>query len=222
MSRAERDSVISEDLERFRNLRWIHNHWSGSVSPRAYYWYLTFEHCPDLHSFARSCQEAINFPYYDLTPPRDLHLTLDRIGLYEDISTGILADITAAATRACQDTPAFDITIGPLGGTPGALGFGVSPGERLMILRDKLRAATLSVYPQAPVSRSGFHAHVTIAYANSDSVPATEVVAEVERLNATSRRSDVMVKVTYGTLVLLEQQPRSYAWEAVSRIPLAG
>jgi 2'-5' RNA ligase len=222
MSSAEPGSVISEDLERFRNIQWLHNHWSRSASQRAYYWYLTFEHCPDLHSLARHCQGAIDFPYYDLTPPRDLHLTLDRIGLYEDIPAGILVNITAAAVRVCQQTPAFDITIGPLGGTPGAIGFSVSPGERLASLRDKLRAATLSVYPQAPVSPSEFHAHVTIAYANSDGVPATDVVAAVERLNATSRRSDVTVNVTNGTLVLLEQQPHSYAWEAVSRIPLVG
>jgi 2'-5' RNA ligase len=222
MSRAELpDSAVSADLERFRNIRWLHNHWSRSTSPRAYFWYLTFEHCPGLHSLTRQCQEAINFPYYDLTPPRDLHLTLDRIAFDGAISAGILADITAAAIHACQLVPAFDITVGPLGGTPGAIGFSASPGEQLKSLRDKFRAATLSVYPEAPVRRSEFHPHVAIAYANSDDVPAAQVIAAVENLNATVC-TDVTVRVTDGTLVLLEQRPRSYAWEAVRRIPLAG
>jgi 2'-5' RNA ligase len=220
MSRAELpDSVVSEELARFRNIRWLHNHWSRSM-PRAYYWYLTFEHCPDLHSLIRQCQDVINFPYLDLTPPRNLHLTLDRIAFDEDIPAGILSDIAAAAVNVCQEVPAFEITIGALGGTAGAIGFSASPGKRLRSLRDKLRAATLSVYPDAPVGRSEFHAHVTIAYANSDDVPAADVVAAVDRINATAR-TDVRVKVTDGALVLLEQRPRSYAWEAVSRIPLA-
>jgi 2'-5' RNA ligase len=220
MSRAELpDSAISEDLERFRHIQWLHNHWSRPM-PRAYYWYLTFEHCLDLHSLTRQCQDAINFPYLDLTPPRDLHLTLDRIAFDEDISPGILAAITAAAIRACHEVPAFEITIGPLGGTPGAIGFSVSPETRLRRLRDRLRAATLSAYPYAPVGRSEFHAHVAIAYANSDDVPAADVVAAVERMNATAR-TDVRVNVTDGALVRLEQRPRSYTWEAVSRIPLA-
>jgi 2'-5' RNA ligase len=214
------DSVTSEDVERFRNIPWLHDHWSRSGSRRAYYWYLTFEHCADLHSLARRCQEAISFPYYDLTPPGDLHLTLDRVAFDDDVSTGVLGDITAAAILACQQVSAFEITIGPLGGTAGAIGFSASPGERLKRLRDKLRAATLSVYPDAPVGHSEFHAHVAIAYANSDNVPAADAVAAVEKLNATVR-TDVKVKVAAGTLVVLEQRSRSYAWEAVSRIPLA-
>jgi 2'-5' RNA ligase len=214
------DSGISEDLERFRNIRWLHNHWSRSMR-RSYFWYLTFEDCPDLHSLVRQCQAAISFPYFDLTPPRDLHLTLERIAFDDDVSADVLPDITASAIRACQQMPAFDISVGPLSGTPGAIGFGASPGEQLRSLRDTLRAATLSVYPEAPVRCDDFHAHIAIAYANSDDVSAADVVVAVEKLNATAR-SDVRVNVTHATLVVLERRPRSYAWDVLSRIPLAG
>jgi 2'-5' RNA ligase len=214
------DSGISEDLERFRNIRWLHNHWSRSMR-RSYFWYLTFEDCPDLHSLARQCQDAISFPYYDRTPPRDLHLTLDRIAFDDDASAEVIPDITASAIRACQQVRAFDISVGPLSGTPGAIGFSASPGEQLRRLRDILRAATLSVYSEAPVRCGDFHAHITIAYANSDGVPAANVVAAVDKLNATAQ-SDVRVKVTHAALVLLERLPRSYAWDVLSRIPLAG
>jgi len=221
MSRAHPpDSAVSEDLERFRSIRWLHDHWSRSALPRAYYWYLNFERCADLQSLARRCQESVSFQYYDLTPPHELHLTLGRIAFEDDVSAGALADITAAAIRACQQMQAFEVTIGPLGGTPGAIGFSVSPREPLKRLRDELRAATLSVYPQAPVSRDDFHAHVAIAYANCDNVPATDVVAAVTRMNATVG-IDVTVKVAETTLVLLERRSRSYSWEAISRVPLA-
>jgi 2'-5' RNA ligase len=212
-------SGISEDLERFRNIRWLHNHWSRSMR-RSYFWYLTFEDCPDLHSLARQCQDAISFPYYDLTPPRDLHLTLDRIAFDDDVSADVLPDITASAIRACQQMPTFDISVGPLSGTPGAIGFSASPAEQLKSLRDILRAATLSVYPEAPLRCDDFHAHIAIAYANSDDVSAADAVAAVDKINATAR-SDVRVKITHATLVVLERRPRSYAWDVLSRVPLA-
>jgi 2'-5' RNA ligase len=113
----------------------------------------------------------------------------------------------------------FDITVGALGGTSGAIGFAAFPASALQELRDAFRAATLSAYPDAPAGRSGFHPHVTIAYANSDGVPATEVVASVEKLNALP---DVSVTIKEGTLAFLKRRQRAYSWRAVSRIPLAG
>lgn len=208
------------ELERFRNIQWLHNHWSRPMARPAYYWYLTFENYLNLHSLGRQCQDAIDFPYYDLTPLRDLHLTLDRVAFAADITSEILGDIEAAALDACQQMSTFDITIGPLGGTPGAIGFAASPAEPIESLRAALRAATLAVYPDAPVRRSKFHPHVAIAYANSDNVPAVDVIAAVEKLNATAR-ADVTVTVSDAALVLLERQPRSYGWQAVSRVPLA-
>lgn len=211
---------ILEEVERFRNLRWLKNHWSRPIGPRAYYWYLTFENSPELHSLARECQRAIAFPYYDLTAPRGLHLTLDRIAFDGDITADQLGAIEAAAVRACQEIPPFDITIGSLGGTPGAIGFSAWPRQAIRDLRDTFRAATLSVCPDAPVRHAEFHPHIAIAYANSDGIPAAETVAAVEKINATDPHVDVTIKE--GALVLLERLQRSYAWQAVSRIRLAG
>jgi 2'-5' RNA ligase len=209
----------SEELERFRSIRWLHNHWSRPVGPPAYYWYLTFEKSPELHNLARRCQEALAFPYYDLTPLRDLHLTLDRIAYATDIAPGKLDAIEAAAIRACQKIRPFSITIGSLGGTPGAIGFTAFPGKPVEDLRDTFRAATLSVYPGAPIRPSGFHPHVTIAYANSDGVPATEAISVVEKLHSAAT---VNITIREGILALLERRQRAYEWRTFARIPLAG
>ena len=211
--------VAMEELERFRNIRWLHNHWSRPLDPRSYYWYLTFEGYQELHSLAADCQRAISFPYYDLIPRPDLHLTLDRIAPDRAITTDRLDAIEVAAIRACKEIAPFDITIGALGGNRGAIGFTAYPDRPIRELRDTFRAAMLSVCPNAPVRRPEFHPHVAIAYSNSDGVSAAEAIAAVEKLNATA---SVSVTVTEATLVLLERHPRSYAWETVSRIPLAG
>jgi 2'-5' RNA ligase len=207
------------DLERFRDIRWLRNHWSRPIGPQAYYWYLTFESYPELHSLARECQEAISFPYYDLTPSRGLHLTLDRIAIDGDIAEGRLRAIESAAIRACEDTSPFEIDIGSLGGTRGAVGFTASPARIIRALRDMLRAVTLSVYPDMPVRDSEFHPHVAIAYANADGIPAADAIAAVEKMHVTAR---VSITITEVALVLLERRPRSYSWRVVSRIPLAG
>lgn len=209
----------SEELDRFRSIRWLINHWARPQGPRAYYWYLTFENAPDLRSLAEKCQRAISFPYYDATPPFDLHLTLDRVAFEGDITREGLAAIRAAAMCACRDITPFDVTVGSLGGTPGAIGFTAYPEQPLRSLRDHLRRATLSIHPSAPIKHSEFHPHVAIAYCNSDNVPAAEAIAAVEGLNATA---SIRVTVTEASLVLLERHPRAYAWSTFFRIPFSG
>ena len=213
-------SADSHKVQEFRNLRSLTNHWARPIEPPAYYWYLTFEHSTELQAAALRCRQAISFPYYDLTPVGDLHLTLDRIAFEGELADGQLAAIEAAARQACRNIARFEITISLLGGVSGAIGFTALPKQPIRDLKDVLRAATLSAYPDAPIRQSRFHPHVAIAYANSDDVPAAEVISAMEKLNASAERADVAVNQV--TLVLLERRPRSYAWRAVTRMALGG
>jgi len=210
------DLATLGELEQFRSIQRLHNHWSRPISPQAYYWYLTFERSPQLHSLAAECQRDIAFPYYDLMPLRDLHLTLGRIASADDITPGQLDSIEAAAIKAGRKISPFNVTIGALGGTPGALGFTAFPVKPIRELRDTFRAAILISHPDAPAKDSAFHPHVTIAYANSD-VLAAEARAAVGKLNSLC----VDVTINEVALVMLKRHQRSYKWWAVSRIPLA-
>jgi 2'-5' RNA ligase superfamily len=189
----------------FASTALLRNHWSGPARPRAYYWYILFGGATEARALAARCQQAIAFPYYDQVPPPVLHMTLDRIG---------------AARRACQATSPFRITLGPVEGGPGAVGFMAAPVGRIRQLRDALRAATLSACPDAPVMREAPPPHVTIAYANTDDVPAADAIAAVSKLNAAGPWAEAAV--AEATLVLLERRQRAYAWQPVARIPLAG
>jgi len=206
-----------DELERFRSIQRLRNHWSRPIGPRSYYWYLTFEQSPQLGLLAAECQRAIAFPYYDPISTQDLHLTLDRIAFDSEIALLQLDEIEAAARIICQEISPFDVTIGRLGGTPGAIGFTAFPVQPLAALRNALRKATLSVYPAAPLRHSGFHPHVAIAYSNSDDIPAAEVIAVVKRLNPVAY---VDVTINDGALVLLERDHRAYKWQVVSQVPL--
>jgi len=209
----------ADKLDHFRKTRWLHNHWSRPIGPRAYYWYLTFENSEELHSLARHCQEAISFPYYDQIAMDDLHLTLDRVAFEGEIESDRLDAIEAAAVSACRSIPPLRITIDSLGGTPGAVGFAASPAQPIRHLRDALRTVTTSVHPLAPTRDSELHPHVAIAYCNSDGISATEAIAAVEKAGS---ESCVDLTIEECTLVLLERRSRSYSRRAVSRIPLSG
>lgn len=203
----------------FREIRSLRNHWSRPIGSQAYYWYLTFENSPELLARVREYQQAVAYPYYDKTLARSLHLTLDRIAYVNEVSPRQIRAIESAAIRACRKIPHFDVTVGDLGGTRGAIGFSVYPHQPMCDLRDSLRAATRSVYPEASVARADFQPHITIAYANTDGIPAAEIISKAEQLNATILPAEVPVREV--SLVLLERRQRSYAWHATSRIPLA-
>lgn len=212
--------MASGETGPFGNVRLLRNHWSGPALPRAYYWYLTFAGSPDVCALAARCQQALAFPYYDPVPPQGLHLTLCKIAPEDGITTAQLGCIAAAAGTACQAVPPFRVSVGELGGTRGAVGFAVTPAAPVRQLRDVLCGATLSACPEAPVTRQEAPPHVTIAYGNTDDVPAADAIAAVGKLNASRPRAETVVEEV--VLVLLERRQGSYTWQSVSRIPLAG
>jgi len=198
----------------------LRNHWTRPLGPLGYYWFLTFEESPQLHSLVKKCQALIDFPYYDLTPPESLHLTLDRIAYNEKITRDKLGSIEAAARHACRSIAPFDITVDRLSCVRSAIALNVSSAQLVRDLRGTLRSATLSVEPNAQIQGSESNPHITISYSNSDGIAATEADAAVAEMNATLRA--VNVTVAEAAMVLLERRQHSYSWEVISRIPLAG
>ncbi|MFB9363598.1 2'-5' RNA ligase family protein [Actinoplanes nipponensis] len=196
------------------------NHWArpgGGPANRSFYWYLTFPRGRQLRELARRCQKEISFSYYDLTPLDDLHLTVNRVAYQNTVGASDLDAVIAKAREVCQSVTAFTVSVGRLSGTPGALGFNVSPYEPLRNLHDRLTAATLQVLPDAPVKHREFHAHVAVAYGNAD-VPSAEAVAVVEQLH---RLPEADVLVDGVSLVLLERDHRSYRWQTVETVAFA-
>jgi 2'-5' RNA ligase len=204
----------------FGNIQLLRNHWSGPARPRAYYWYLTFADDTAVCDLAARAQQALAFPYYDPIPPHGLHMTIDRIAPEGGVTAAQLDSVSAVARMACQAIPPFRIRLGELSGTRGAIGFTVTPVAQISQLRDTLRAATLSARPDAAATSEEMIPHITIAYGNTDGVPAAEAIAAVEKLNASRPRAEATVR--QAAVVLLERGRRSYTWELLSQVPLTG
>ncbi|MBF6472678.1 MULTISPECIES: 2'-5' RNA ligase family protein [Nocardia] len=184
------------------------------VGPLGYYWFITFEHASDLHALTEECQQAIDATWFYPVSSDRLHLTLDRIAYDGESAREQLDSIVTAARRACQDQMPFTMTIEQPSNLRGAIGFKVSPAERVRNLRDVLRSATLSVLPEAPVKESISDPHVTIAY------PAFARATDAVEINTAIHRADV--SVMEAAMVSLERREFSYSWDVYARISLAG
>ncbi|WP_430640937.1 2'-5' RNA ligase family protein [Couchioplanes caeruleus] len=215
----EEYTVAPRAWDRFRELDHLVNHWNRRIGPPSFYWYLTFEQSPEIHALVRRYQRAIPFPYYDHVSLRDLHVTLDRVEYEDTGSRKTLHAAVAAAREVCKKLPPIRVGISSMSGARGAIGFEMEPQESIRTLRDQLREATLSVIPEAPVRGPEFHAHIAIAYCNSDEVSPTETIEAVEALGPLR---PIAVTVEKATLVLLRRLTNSYRWTAISRIPLGG
>lgn len=188
------------------------------VGPLGFYWFLTFETSPELHSLARACQAEMISTSYDLAPVESLHLTLDRIAHSGGGAAGRLDAIEEAARRACRELAPFDIAVGPVIDIRGAVGFAVSPALQVHRLREILRAATLFGNPEAPIKSATSDPHVTIAYPSG--AAKSDALRGIDSIGPAAQQ--VNVTITEVLMVFLERNKRSYSWQVVTRIPLSG
>ncbi|WP_194828536.1 2'-5' RNA ligase family protein [Nocardia sp. XZ_19_231] len=189
----------------------------GHTGPLGHYWFLTFEHAPELHALTKTCQQTIDPAYFDATPVDGLHLTLDRIAYDGGSTPEQRASITEAARLVCGDQAPVMLTFEQVTNLRGAVGFVVSPAESVRALRDSLRVATLSVLPEARVKDSSSPPHVTIAYPIFEGLSA-RAAATAEAMNAMIEGVDVVVSEV--VMVALEQRGNLYVWQVVERVPL--
>jgi 2'-5' RNA ligase superfamily len=214
-------SVITPaaDWQQFSSITTTVNHWDRPgwrPGRSAFYWYLTFEACTELHSMVRACQRIVaRNPIFDLIPVDDVHMTLDRIAFEDEISSATLDEVERQVGYQIRRVPEFMIKVGPLCGSPGALSFSASPFDCLNRLRLTLTDATKTVV-NGLTSPVEFRPHVGIAYCNS-SVPAGPIIQAVDAVRDIPP-SDVHIRQI--SLVRLTRLDRAYQWSVRRRFPL--
>ena len=162
---------VERDWQEFQRLGHMGNHWDRpgwAPGRRAYYWYITFDDTPQLEALAAECQAKLNLPYLDPVPLDRLHLTVQRLAFADEVTTSQVDAAVGCARQLLNTTEAFDLTIGPLAGSRGAVRFSVSPWAPIEGLRRDLREAiSSSTEIQLSRSESDFRPHVGIAYCNA-------------------------------------------------------
>lgn len=205
------------DWVAFTGLERMTNHWNRAAwwpGRQAYYWYLTFSSNVDLRSLSEHCQSALKAPHFDFVPIGDLHMTIDRIGFDDAIRPDELNAVAVAATHECQRLAPFDMLIGPLAGSAGAISFSAAPLEPILEVREALQAATAKVRKRSEFAKDNFRPHVGIAYCNTE-VPTSSVVPKVRPLR---ELPPARAHVGGASLVLLTRGVQSYRWSTLTDV----
>jgi 2'-5' RNA ligase len=205
------------DWQAFASLERTENHWARpdwTPDTRAYYWMLAFD-SHHLIQLTKQCQDRIAAPWFDLVPLDALHVTVGRIGFTDQVTPEIVRQVATAAQRQCDDLAPFNMEIGPLAGSRGALRFSISPWSSLLTMHRKLAEATTQVLDsQAVMDTRHFRPHLSIAYANTE-VPLTTLRGVVRELR---ELPPVAVSISGVSLVELWRDGQTYRFDEVLRV----
>jgi 2'-5' RNA ligase superfamily len=226
MGSAEHELAPEEqDWHRFRQFAQLTNHWErpGWTDDRkSYHWLLALGNEPELAALARRCQASLgDFPTLDLVPPDALRLTLQRVGFTDEVDSAQLQALADTTARRCADHASFELRIGWLAGSQGAIRFTAFPLETVVHLRQIVLETLTDVCSPTtdqPTKSAAFWPHVSIAYCNMPT-PAMPIIERVAYLRSLP---PVPVRVQASDLVELRRESRAYRWEIVARTDLWG
>jgi 2'-5' RNA ligase len=195
------------------------DHWwwrPGWAQGRTFYtWHCTFQNQPQVHGLAQKYRDALaGVPDLDLVPDLWLHLTMQGLGFTDEVSTTDVDAIVVEAQKRLALIPAFDIEFDRPTFTPEAVRW--DPEGPVDAVRDAIREAIASVWPQVPEPAEGFSAHVTIAYANHDG-PADKVLAALQDVPS----QPVVASIASADLIILNRDQRMYEWEPYATASLS-
>lgn len=182
----------------------------------AYYWYLTFEDA-DLISMAQHCQQSLSSFGLHPVPLSSLHMTLCRVGATDAIGDAAIEVVTANAAEALERVDSFEIEVGPLAGSSGAVRFSVTPWSSIWQLTTILRSQSENVAAN-PASKplSHFRPHVGIGYSNR----RQEITPIIEQVSQLRTVAPVPVAVKQVKLVRLWRSHNAYEWDEIATIAL--
>jgi 2'-5' RNA ligase len=213
-------TIRRHDWVAFRGLAVMENHWERpgwTPGRRSYHWMLSFHDCDEVQRLAKQCQAQLALAALDLVPLDALHLTIGRIGFTDEVTTTAVRDIVGQASRRCRELAPFELVIGPVAGSAGAIRFSVAPWSPLLKLHRQLADATRAVLGErSAMDTASFRPHLSIAYANT----AQPIPALLPRLDSLRALPTTTVTVASAVLVELRREGRAYRYERVSSIEL--
>lgn len=215
--------IRAHDWAAFQAVDTLVEHWDrpGWRSGRAsYHWMaLTSVGQPVLDLLRHTQVGLADQQGLDLIALDAIHLTVSRIGGESDVPTEQRPRIAAAGRARCADLRPFEVEVGPLAGSRGAVRFSIAPWDGLLRLHDRLRAATIDVLGESatPAPSSAFRPHLGIAYSGRPQ-PARPVVQAVQALRRLPCAREV---VSAAELVRLERADRAYRVQSLHTVRLA-
>ncbi|MFE3028347.1 2'-5' RNA ligase family protein [Nocardia tengchongensis] len=212
-------SIRENDWAAFCDVEQMVNHWGRNAWPagrEVYFWYLTFED-QNLVNLVAGCHAGVGPDGIDFVPLDALHMTILRIGDCSEITEGDIHAIADEAKQRLSEVRSFNLSVGPLAGSRGAIRFTVSPWNELFKVHQIVRESTRKVLPALAIaSTTGFRPHIGVGYSNQkqDAEPFIKQVSSLRHI------APVTVRVDTVKIVRLRREPHTYRWSDVAEITL--
>ena len=211
---------MSNDLSSVEPMTADHWWWREGWGPgtRFLTWHATFQQAAVLHAHAAAYRSVLaGFDQLDLVPDRGLHMTMQGVGLVQDVPAAELAALVDAARKRLSGLRPIALHLDKPTFTPEAIRWDPEPVLPVAELRSALRDAIHEIWGDVPESADGFIPHVTIAYGNRVSF-AGPIIAAIEDASI----PPVTVTIETADLIVLGRDRHEYEWEYEAKVPLAG
>lgn len=213
--------IRAHDWQAFRAVEHMQNHWDRpgwTDARRSYHWMLSFHDALAVRQLAAQCQHHLDLPGIDLVPLDALHLTIGRAGFTDEIKVSTVRHLVEIARSSCAELTAFDLSVGPLTGSRGALRFSVAPWSPLLNLHRALSAATQDVLGTAErLQTEYFRPHLSIAYTHKP----VAVAGLIPRLVELRAIPPIVATIEAASLVELRRENQSYRYDELARLKFA-
>lgn len=210
----ENDWSAAIQIAAFKN-HWDRPGWTNGRS--SYHWFFTFE---DDTLKRQSIEILATFDkfHFDPVPSNRLHLTILRAGFVDQIPRSAIPELLDNAAVQLTDN-SFDLMVGPLAMSTGAIRYTVAPWQPLHAIYNRLAAATTkSTGAQYPTAADKFRPHLSIAYSNRP-----QPAGPIQDAIATHRTiSPLHIRVSAVHLVQLRREGAAYVWDTIGTIDLPG
>lgn len=213
-------SVSDNDWNAFLALGSMVNHWDRPERPPgrgSYHWMLALGNRESLAERVMQDQGSLSGPGLDPSPVHSIHMTLGRVGFIDELHPRAVEVLTRLAVTPLTQHRGFELQIGPLTGSRGALRYSVAPWTPLLRVHSTLSRITRMATGHAEdLETPSFRPHVSIAYSNRVQ-PVGEVV---DRILPLRDRETFSMHISSVELVVLYRDDRSYHYETVGQFKL--
>jgi 2'-5' RNA ligase len=182
-----------------------------------YHWHFTFRDQPAVQDLARTAQARLaDQSGLDLIDLHLLHLTTYIAGFADEVPLSAVEEMTAQARGQLSDVAPIPVTLGRIGYHPEAVALLVEPFGALDPVLDAVRTATSAAGQQGHTDTNPWIPHISVAYSHATG-PAAPIIAALGR-----SLPETKITIRSVSLVSQTQVGRSWQWEPVAEVPLAG
>jgi 2'-5' RNA ligase len=182
-----------------------------------YQWHFTFRDQPAVQELARTAQARLaGQSGLDLIDLHLLHLTTYIVGFADQVPLSAVEEMTAQARGLLSDVAPIPVSLGRIGYHPEAVTLVVEPFGALDPVLDAVRTATSTAGQHGHTDTNPWIPHISVAYSHATG-PAAPVIAALGR-----SLPETKITIRSVSLVSQTQVGRSWQWEPVAEVPLAG